>query len=143
MLYPNKPYPKSPTHSKYKTQIDELINLFIKERNSGFPHCTPVDCDGNNDMKITLCIQRENLIKLWDSGPKVDTAKYVTYIPSKPELWDNRVNLCREKVTDEDVFKKVAEQVIRMFANRNNGRCAYKAMAIWIDGDESDPVLFD
>ena len=135
--YPSKAYPRSPMHSKYAVQIEGIAGLFRKEWDLGFPHCVL----GDKDARVTVCVQVENVVKPTQFDKAVGMRKYVTYLPTEREVWNPKVNP-RERVTDEDVFRKVSEKVVRMFANCNNGRVHFRAMAVWVDGMESDPVLF-
>ena len=137
--YPSKAYPQSPRHSKYAEQIEGIAGLFRKERDLGFPHC--VRGEGGKDARVTVCVQVENVVKPTQFDKAVGMRKYVTYLPTERDVWDPKVNP-RERVTDEDVFRKVSEKVVRMFANCNNGRVHFRAMAVWVEGMEAAPVLF-
>lgn len=136
--YPSKPYPASPMGSKYMEQIEGIVGLFVKERDLGYPH--RVDTSGGS-VRIRLCIQVENVVKQYPTDPVVEDRKHNVYLPLDREVWEPRIDRWG-KVSDEAVFRKVAEGIVRKYANVNNGRVHYRAMAVWVDGMEGDPVLF-
>ena len=136
--YPSKPYPASPRGSKYMEQIEGIVGLFVKERDLGYPHRVET-CE--NSVSVRLCIQVENIVKQYDSDPAVGERKHTVYLPLEREVWDRRIDRW-SKVKDEEVFRKVAERVVRMYANVNNGRVHYRAMAVWVDGMDGEVVLF-